>query len=452
MRRPAMRRALASVALVALGATACVERVEIVQGGGSGPGGSTRPSTPTNVQGGSAANGPPAITGYEGESVSFGTVPDAPKQASGEPIKVGMINQENTPLGSFPELRLGAQAAIDFINEELGGVDGRPLELVPCITTFSVEKSQKCAQDLVQQDVVAVTGGIDITSSGSIPVLEQNNLPYIGGIPVNFAEMQSPVSFQFSGGSPGAFVAFAKHAADTGAKKVVVAYADYPPIKSAAVDYGVETLKKLGVPEVIEVPFPVTATDLLPVITKAKEAGADAVMVGAADTACAPAMKNAHDLGLTAQMYLVGACAAPSIADQIGHDAVEGRIFNIENPSDLDDVESTMYFAAVAKHGSPELPAASAATISFRNVMNLYALMVELGPDNVTKDALMDKARAARDRPSFAGHAYTCDGKQIPDLPALCAPQQILVKRTGDDLTPQTGWIDVPALVNAPAQ
>jgi branched-chain amino acid transport system substrate-binding protein len=450
MGRPAIRRILASIALVALGATACVERVESGQGGSTGA--STRPSTPANVQGGSAANGPPAITGYEGEKVSFGTIPDAPKQATGNPIKVGMINQENTPLGSFPELRLGAQAAVDFINRELGGVDGRPLELSPCITTFSVEKSQQCAQDLVQQDVVAVTGGIDITSSGSIPVLEQNNLPYIGGIPVNFTEMQSPMSFQFSGGAPGAFVAFAKHAADTGAKKVVVAYADYPPIKSAAVDYGVRTLEKLGVPEIVEVPFPVTATDLLPVITKAKESGADAVFVGAADTACAPAMKNAHDLGLTSQMYLVGACAAPNIADQIGVEAVEGRIFNIENPSDPNDLETAMYFAAVAKHGSPELPAASAATISFRNVMNLYALMVELGPDNITKETLLEKVRASRNRPSFAGHPYTCDGAQMPDLRALCAPQQILVKRTGDDLTPQTDWIDVPAIVQAPAQ
>lgn len=446
MRRPHRRRqsALAVLAVaVALATSACVERVEIVQGGG-GPGA----TAPANVQGGQNADGSAAISGFEGDQMSFGTVPDTPRRATGgEPIKIGMINQENTPIGSFPELRLGAEAAVTFINEELGGVRGRPLELVPCITTFSVEKSQKCAQDLVQQDVIAVTGGIDITSSGSMPVLEQNQMPYIGGVPVNFAEMQSPISYQFSGGAPGAFTAFAKHAADAGAKKVVVAYADYPPIKTAAVDFGVATLKKLGVPEVIEVPFAVTATDLLPVMSKAKEANADAVFVGAADTACAPAMKTAHDLQISAQLYLVGACAAPSIADQIGKDAVEGRIFNIENPSDMANPETKMYFAAVAKHGSPELPAASAATISFRNIMNIYSLLLDLPDDQLTTENLLAAVKAARNRPSFAGHPYTCDGKQVPNMPALCAPQQILVQREGDNLTPVSDWIDVPALV-----
>lgn len=444
-RRAALGAVLAVGALVS---SACVERVEIVQGG-SGPGA----TAPANVQGGQNANGAPAISGYEGQQLSFGTVPSTPQKAGGgEPIKIGMINQENSPIGSFPEIRLGAQAAVDFINAELGGVRGRPLELVPCVTTFSVEKSQKCAQDLVQQDVIAVTGGIDITSTGSMPVLEQNQMPYIGGVPVNFAEMQSPISFQFSGGAPGAFVAFAKHAADHGAKKVAVAYADYAPIKAAAVDFGVKTLKDLGVPEVVEIPFPVTATDLLPVMSKAKEAGADAVFVGAADTACAPAMKTAHDLGLTAQLYLVGSCAAPNIGDQIGKDAVEGRIFNIENPANLDDPESKLYFTAVAKHGSPDLPAASAATISFRDVMNIYALLEGLPDGQLDKDHLREAVSQARNRPSFAGHPYTCDGKQVPNMPALCAPQQILVQRHGDDLVPVSDWIDVPALVGGGSQ
>lgn len=402
------------------------------------------------MQGGSNAGGEAVVSQFAGRQASFGIVPATPTRAgTADPIRIGMINQENTPIGSFPELRLGAEAAVRFINEELGGVDGRPLELVPCITTFSVEKSQACAQELVQKQVIAVTGGIDITSSGSIPILEQNGMPYIGGIPVNFNEMQSPISFQFSGGAPGAFVAFAWHAAnELGAERVVVTYGDYPPIKAAA-QMGIDTLKRLGVDEVIEIPFPVTtsaANDFLPIMTKAAESKPDAIFVGGADTACGPAMSTAHQLGVRAKLYLVGACAAPSIAEQIGADAVAGRIFNIENPTDPDDVDNQMYFAAVAKHGDPKLPAASAATISFRSVMNIWMLLQELGPDATTAD-LLHLIRQAKDRPSFAGHPYTCDGTPIPELPALCAPQEILVERRGDTVAPVTGWIDVPAVL-----
>ena len=42
-------------------------------------------------------------------------VPDEAVAATGEPITIGMINQENTPAGSYPELSSGVDAAIAFV-------------------------------------------------------------------------------------------------------------------------------------------------------------------------------------------------------------------------------------------------------------------------------------------------------------------------------------------------
>jgi branched-chain amino acid transport system substrate-binding protein len=430
----ARHRSVVTLVALALLAVACVEQVEVVE---SGPG-----ATAPDDTGATGA----VIDEFAGERMSFGIVPAVPVRADGEPIRIGMINQEDTPLGSFPELRLGAEAAITFLNTELGGVEGRPLELVPCITSFSVEQSQACAQQLSQSDVVAVTGGIDVTSNGAVPVLEQNQVPMIGGIPVNLDEMTSPISFQFSGGTPGAFAAFAHHAAESGADKVAVAYGDYGPIKASALEYGVAPLRARGI-EVVEVPFPITSTDFLPVLTKAAEDDPDAIFVGAADTACAPAMRTAHDLGITAQLYLVGSCAAPGIAEEVGEEAADGRIFNVEGPVSGTDREGDLYQQVVARYGSPDLPAQSAATVSFRAVMNLYGLLLTVGPDDVSRPSLLAAARAARNVPSFDGHPYTCDGRQIPTLPALCSPQQVLAQRRDGTLVPITGWIDVPAVL-----
>jgi len=187
----------------------------------------------------------------------------------------------------------------------------------------------------------------------------------------------------------------------------------------------------------------------LPVLTRAQENHPDAIILSAADTACAPAMRTAKDLGITATMYLVGACAAPSIADEIGEAAVAGRIFNVEGPITVDhNVDAQIYGAAVAKYGDPSLPAASAGTVSFRNIMNIYSLMKDLGPNNISRQSLLGAVRAAVDRPSFNGHAYTCDGKQVPNLPALCAPQEILAIHENGTLRQLTDWIDVPAILN----
>ncbi|MGZ4707553.1 MAG: ABC transporter substrate-binding protein [Acidimicrobiales bacterium] len=436
-----LRLTAGAVMLVLLALTACVEKTEVVE--------SPSATTAAATQAGSSPDGPSVVSQFPGAETSAGSFPDAPVAAGADdPIVVGMINQENTPLGSFPELRLAADAAVQFINAELGGVDGRPIQFEPCITTFSVEKSQACAQDLVQQGAVAVTNGIDISSNGSIPILEQNQVPMIGGVPVNNDEMQSPISFQFSGGSPGAMVAFANYAATTQhARKVAVIYGDYASIKDAALNYGVAELRRRGVTDITEVPYPITSTDFLPVLTKADENQPDAIILVAADTACAPAMKTAEDLGITATMYLVGSCAAPTIADEIGEDAVAGRIFNVEGPITGTDVDTKIYAAALAKYGDPDLPLASAGTVSFRNIMNLWNLMKQVGGQNVSKETLLAAVRSTTDHPSFGGHAYTCDGRQVPDLPALCAPQQILVVHENGGLKQLTDWIDVPSLL-----
>jgi branched-chain amino acid transport system substrate-binding protein len=81
-------------------------------------------------------------------------------------------------------------------------------------------------------------------------------------------------------------------------------------------------------------------------------------------------------------------------------------------------------------------------------MMNLWSILAERGPD-VTPDQVIESLRSARDRPSFDGHPYTCDGQQLPNLPSMCAPQQVLVQRRGDTLVAITDWIDVPALLRS---
>mgnify|MGYP001550479132 FL=1 len=73
---------------------------------------------------------------WAGQPWFIGDVPDTPVAAEGESIKIGMINQENEVFGDFPELRQAAAAAVEWVNAELGGVGGRPLELLACNTNF----------------------------------------------------------------------------------------------------------------------------------------------------------------------------------------------------------------------------------------------------------------------------------------------------------------------------
>ena len=394
---------------------------------------------------------------FAGEEWHMGTVPSAAVAADpdAEPIRLGMLNIENVDGFSFPELRGAAEAAAAFVNAELGGVDGHPIEIVPCFTSLSPEQSQTCAQEMVQEGVVALVGGIDIMSQGSVPVLEQNALPMLGGIPAGLPEMQSSFHFYFSGGTPGAMAGMLAHAEKNGAQTALIAHADLPSFTAMAADFAKPVGESLGI-DIDIVKFPLVGADMLPVLTAAADADVDALIMNAADTACVPIMELAVQLELRAQIYLVGACAGGEILDEAGS-AAAGVIFSGEGPADADAIGGSIFDAVVERYATG--PAEAAGTVSFRGFMNMYSVLVELGFDNISSESITEFMRTTVDRPSFWGHPYTCDGQRIPGLQALCAPEQSLFMSTGvpgedivflpEDFAETDGWIETDELYAA---
>lgn len=447
-RRRCRRRAASVAVVLALLAVsaACSER----ERPGAAPGAVTG-TTP--AAGAAVGDGEPVLAPFVGRPWFDGRVP-APSRASAAetPLPVGFLNVDAGPVGAMPELHAATDAAVQLVNRELGGVGGRPVRLVPCLLSnpLSAEESQACARRFVERRVVAVLGGIGLANGPALQVLEENRIPYVGGIPVNTDEMTSAVSFQFSGGSPGAFAAFAQQAvAVEGARRVAVLYAEYPAVRTAAVDYGAAVARALGA-RVTEVSFPMVSQDYVAPVQKAMESSPDAMFVGAADLACAPIMQAIADLGRPVTVYLVGACADARQVDKVGVERLRGFRFNVENRLDQtvdDSVDTEVYRAAMAAF-APRTSPASAATVAFRGAMDLWALLDELGPE-ASASALIRELRAAVDRPSFDGHPFTCDGTPVPDLPSLCAPQEVIVRLTADGGFREVsdGWIDVPAVL-----
>src|SRR5207302_2001739 len=70
---------------------------------------------------------------------SSGGAPLAGKSSGGNPIVIGLINTEDAPVGSFPDLRRGALAAQRYVNDTFGGVGGRRLQIVACATNGTPE-------------------------------------------------------------------------------------------------------------------------------------------------------------------------------------------------------------------------------------------------------------------------------------------------------------------------
>ncbi|MFM2184107.1 MAG: hypothetical protein RJB61_2401, partial [Actinomycetota bacterium] len=271
--------AAATTVALSISAAACApsERAD----GDATAGTADRPSASTN-QPAPASTAPEAdpdsvVAAHTGEEWFLGTVPAAPvaADASLEPVRIGMINQEQTPLGSYPEMRAAVEAAVAWVNAELGGVDGRPIELLTCVTRFSPDESRTCAENLIAQGVVAFAGGVDVMGSASIAAIEAAGLVLVGGIPVSIEEQRSRSAFYFSGGDAGALAAFAAHAADRGAAGITIAYGEeIPAFEIAARDYGAIVARHLGL-EVDLAPFSIFETDFEALVRSAAARGSD---------------------------------------------------------------------------------------------------------------------------------------------------------------------------------
>ena len=427
------RFALLLVAVVALLA-ACTEPVKTDDAGGS---------TSTTASNGFAdCTDAPSIVACAPEgSMLAPYLPDEATAATGSPILIGVINQDTGAAGAFPELTQADKAAVDFINTELNGVDGHPIELITCNTDFNPDLSQRCAQEMVSKKVVAVIGGIDIWGTG-ITTLENNGIPYVGGIPVSLEAARSKVSFQFSGGLWGAVLGMGAYALDDlGAQRITIIHADFGPITDAA-DNGKRVLEARGA-DVTLVPFSAVNADMVTALNETAQTNPDAVIALTADTGCKPAMLTAKQVALDVPIMYTGACAAPKILDAVGA-AAEGSIFNLEAELDPGNADNALYQAIAARYGPKyDYEPQSSGTVSFRAVVNLYVVLRDLGADDISPESILAALRAGSDHPSFFGHPYTCDGRQLTGYEAMCAPQQTLGVLKDGAIVKLTDWIDV---------
>src|SRR5688500_14273400 len=146
---------------------------------------------------------------------SPGTAP-----ASGDPIRVGFINLEGGAV-SLPELRIGAETAAAYITEH-GGVNGRPLEIVPCNVDGTPEKSIDCANRLVSDGVSVIMEGYDPSSDAILPVLESAGLPLTGHAAFGPQQQVADNAFFFGTANPTFTAGFLDHYAKSGAQSMML--------------------------------------------------------------------------------------------------------------------------------------------------------------------------------------------------------------------------------------
>ena len=162
-----------------------------------------------------------------------------PLKATGDPVVIGFQNPEGDPAGTFPEYTFAAEAAVKYINEELGGIGadykagkpGRPIKLEVCKMAITPADSQKCANELASKKPFAVVSSLNFFGN-HFAIYKAANIPVIVGTPITALDFTSPGVYAIggAGGCLGVHTGLIEFVTkDLGKKKIAVPWADTPP-------------------------------------------------------------------------------------------------------------------------------------------------------------------------------------------------------------------------------
>lgn len=131
-----------------------------------------------------------------------------PIKATGDPVTIGYLNPQGDPNGSFPDLTAGMEAAVDYINNDLGGLGGNPLtgtaghpiKLATCFETIAPSSSTSCANQVVAQHPVMIVSGYQFFGSAVDPIFAAAGIPVINGNPITQADFDGKNIYDVSAG------------------------------------------------------------------------------------------------------------------------------------------------------------------------------------------------------------------------------------------------------------
>jgi len=360
-------------------------------------------------------------------------------KATGTPIRLGFINENAGSIITFPEATAAATAADDYINNNLGGVDGHPIKLYSCVTDGTPSSSESCALQMVSDNVVGVFGGVDLNMDAWYPTLNSANIPVVGGVPLTPADYVAKDAYNYFGGDVTA-------TASTG----LYVHEFMPKVKSVSIlttstNAAASTIAEIKNPlqhwgvSVKVVEASATQSNWIAPYISAESAQVIILLPtyqNCISTAQAQASQHSH-----VPVVTVSTCFDASVL-KATHGEMNGWI---ESSQTMENAQGTsadakIYQAVMAKY-APTSILNGFAPVTFENIMTTYQSVLEpLGFANITPANIEKQITNPAGGKIFLGTTYKCPGTPYP---AVCNTQARFYKIEGNNVTSPTPVVNV---------
>lgn len=361
------------------------------------------------------------------------------------PVAIGWVNVEGTVNGA-PEATAGAQAAVKYVNERLGGIGGRPLELRVCKIASAEEEGQRCGQQLLNDSsVVGVAFGNVFVGDQSFNSVVAGRKPVVVGVatgPSVPTAKHTSILFGDLAHVWGPLGTFARDVMR--ARTVAIIHTNTPTdrvtgeeARKAFVAAGL-TAKSVG--------FEAQATDLLGPVTAAGGQSADVVVALSAGQGCVGIAKALRQLGSTKPVLSTPICLSPDVAEGLGGDLPQWTYAVAQTlPADASAPDVAAYTKAATEAGLGTADQGKVwAAVSWSQILAYAKVMNAVGADRVTPDTVAQEL-ATFQGPIVMGAPTVACGKYA-DAPAVCNDQDRFYRYEGQGrFVPVSGWLGPPA-------
>ena len=338
-------------------------------------------------------------------------------------IYIGWVNQQGGQVVIGGLATAGAELAVRYVNDVLGGVGGHPVALVECFVKSNEEEGTTCGQKLVNDKRISViaTGAV-ATGAQSLFATIRGKKPVVTGVAVTPVDGASRTAVVLFGDGPHILLPFGNYAKNVlKAKTAAVIYPNAPGLAESG-QVIAAGLKAAGI-NTKQVGYTQGQTDLTAPLTAAGATTADFIAPYGTASDCANQAKSMQQLGITDSRKIMTAplCLNSQVIEALGDWSKWTYAIASSLYGDKTDKGMPAYDAVIKRYKAQKNAPDPWHIVAFSELLTTVRFLNEAaGKDvrKITPARVLARAKAFKGPLALGAPKLQC-GK-YKDAPAIC--------------------------------
>ena len=382
----------------------------------------------------SSSSGSAASPASAGSSASASALGTSSASATAKPLTIFYFDEEGaSSAASSPESYQAAEAAVDYVNDNLGGVKGRPLKLIHCASLGTPDSAINCANQAVDDKPDVVIKGVDVAGGSAVPIVTGAGISYVTLNAGSPDEVDHSLAFSLTSGFAAQFAPVAAYAKTKGYSSLGVIYTNVQPLSTPLNGPVAALLAKEGIKYVPE-PVDITSADLTPAYSALVAKHVSGILVVTSLAQCTASLQARASLGDSTPLFMSSSCDVPSALSAVSSSATNGAIFAFLDTSAVPSNADTKTYLLAMKTYEPSANIGSFAPSGFESIIDFYrAMLTAADPSTLDAASVATTLKSAKNIPLFMGdgQTFSCGQTYFAGESSVCTGAAFLASYTG---------------------